>query len=53
MDEISISIEEEEKMTEEEEKVEVDNIHFYKTKDEFDIQGNIYGNRIYKKVTYR
>ena len=31
-------------MTEEEE--EVDNIHFYKTKDEFDIQGNIYGNRI-------
>jgi hypothetical protein len=61
MDDITISIddekmleEDEEKMLEEEkEKVEVENIHFYKTKDEYDIQGNIYGNRTYKKVTYR
>jgi hypothetical protein len=67
MDDITISIDEEkileedeEKILEEdeekileEEKIEVDNIHFYKTKDEFDIQGNIYGNRTYKKVTYK
>ena len=51
MNDISISIDEEEKITEEEEKVE--DINFYKTNDDFDIQGNIYGKKKYKKVSYK
>ena len=48
MDEIIISVEEtdEEKYTDEDKS-------FYKTKDDITIQGNIYGKRHYKKVTYK
>jgi hypothetical protein len=46
MNDIIISIDEEEK--------QVDDINsFYKTKDDFEIQGNIYGKRIYKKLSYK
>jgi hypothetical protein len=60
MDEITISIDEEEKDTDEEkdiddEEKDIDDEikSFYNNKDDFDIQGNIYGKRKYKKATYK
>jgi hypothetical protein len=49
---IIISIDEEEKMSEEEKQSDEIN-SFYKNKDEFEIQGNIYGKIKYNKVSYK
>jgi hypothetical protein len=49
---IIISIDEEEKMSEEEKQTDEIN-SFYKNKDDFDIQGNIYGKIKYNKVSYK
>jgi len=52
MNDIIISIDEEEKMSDDEKPINDINC-FYKTKDEFDIKGNIYGKKIYKKLSYK
>jgi hypothetical protein len=54
MDEITISIEDEEEKDTDEEEKDIEEIKsFYNNKDDFEIQGNIYGKRKYKKTTYK